>query len=137
MLILFLFFRKLEHPRSNCAVLLSAAGRGRMNGARSQEDFMVRRRFRLPYRMPSLSPPSPFPSSTLSRYPKTSLVPSYDFQTSLPFSVWISHLYKVTTAAAVTAPPHAVPQAVSSALWLLVDFWPPSAVRLISVGYAY
>lgn len=55
-------------------------------------------------------------------------------------SVWTasrSRLYKVTTAAAVAAPSRAwPPQAVSLAV-AARRFLPPSAVRLISVGYAY
>lgn len=60
MLILFPFFRELGHPRSNCAVLLSTAGRERHERPRdirpvepgesqSEEDFKVYGRFCLPF----------------------------------------------------------------------------------------
>lgn len=100
MLILFPFFRELGRPRSNCAVLLSAASRRREKRKRgcgssktdSEEDPYDFRREGEIRRDPSQLSPS-LPSSSLhSRLGTTSLsprcpttTPSYDFQTGLPF----------------------------------------------------
>lgn len=140
MLILFLFFRELEHPRSNCAVLLSATGRGGVNGrmkyyrkseGRSQEDFMVHREGEAS------------PSYVLI----LTIIPVFIVDGTRRHCWFLrmtskrasrfenSRLYKVTTAAAVTASLHA-PQAFSPATTAR-RFLAPSAVRLISVGYAY
>lgn len=92
MLILFPFFRQVEHPRSNCAVLSSAVGRGRHERphdvrvhpyGRGPKSRRLSRRFapkvlRLSCRTFSFSP-SPFSLSTSSRCDVD------DFQMNSPF----------------------------------------------------
>lgn len=145
MLILFPFFRQVEHPRSNCAVLSSARGSGRHErphdvrsiltgeGQSQEGDFHEGspKVLRLSCRTFSFSP-SPFSLSTSSRCDVD------DFQMNSPFR--LEHIAIVSTKLQLQLQLPLLTLAATSLsprLWLLVDFYPPSTVRLISVGYAY